>query len=552
VQLSWSGSPTPFRTVSLASPVTIQRKFIPVLDDYSESSRTLVVKVASSGKPVIIDGLLTTMLWTAPAWAIGSSPPVPASATSNQPALGLAASFDGSCAVKTDNTVACWGNNDENKALPPAGTYIAVTQGDYHSCAIRTDGTLACWGYNVLGELAPPEDGPYTAIAAGARDTCAIRDDGGVDCWGWSFFDGEVQEPEGTFVAIAAERWDFCGIRPDGSIACWGEAYEYGDLAPPSGTFKAVSARCAIREDDTVQCWGNNSMGQATPPGGAFQAIASGGLHTCGIRSDDTLACWGDNNYFESSPPAGTFKAVVAGWAHACAIASDDTIACWGHDGSSQVVPRPIAALKGLSGWLTTTTVGMSWTASGLAPVASYDVRYRKAAWNGPFGAATSLRSATTSTSTSFAGTPGTTYCLAVRARDTDGLTSSWTGETCTGVPLDDRALSRAGSWTKGSGSAYYKSTYTRSSTKGATLTRSGVSTKRIVLVATTCPTCGKVGVYWGTTLLKTISLTSATTVHRKVISVATFSSVRTGTLRIKVVSSGKKVIIDGVGLRRS
>ena len=36
---------------------------------------------------------------------------------------------------------------------------------------------------------------------------------------------------------------------------------------------------------------------------------------------------------------------------------------------------------------------------------------------------------------------------------------------------------------------------------------------KRIALVATTCPTCGSVKVYWGSTLIKTISLYSRTTV---------------------------------------
>ena len=75
---------------------------------------------------------------------------------------------------------------------------------------------------------------------------------------------------------------------------------------------------------------------------------------------------------------------------------------------------------------------------------------------------------------------------------------------------------------------------------------------KRIALVATTCSTCGKVRVYWGSTLLRTISLYSATTVNRKLITVTTFASTRTGTLSIKVYSSGKKVIIDGVAIHRN
>ncbi len=66
-------------------------------------------------------------------------------------------------------------------------------------------------------------------------------------------------------------------------------------------------------------------------------------------------------------------------------------------------------------------------------------------------------------------------------------------------------------------------------------LTRTSVVAKRLAIVATTCSTCGKVRVYWGSTLLKTISLYSASTANRKVIGVTTFTSPRSGTLSLRV-----------------
>ena len=60
-------------------------------------------------------------------------------------------------------------------------------------------------------------------------------------------------------------------------------------------------------------------------------------------------------------------------------------------------------------------------------------------------------------------------------ARDALGTVSAWTAETCTAVPLDDRSLSRLGSWTAGTGSAYFRSTYLRSYGYGAKLVRTGV-----------------------------------------------------------------------------
>jgi hypothetical protein len=75
---------------------------------------------------------------------------------------------------------------------------------------------------------------------------------------------------------------------------------------------------------------------------------------------------------------------------------------------------------------------------------------------------------------------------------------------------------------------------------------------KRLAILATTCATCGSVRVYWGSTLLKTISLHSSTTVNRKLLTVATFSRARSGTLTIKVYSSGRRVLIDGLVVRRN
>ena len=213
----------------------------------------------------------------------------------------------------------------------------------------------------------------------------------------------------------------------------------------------------------------------------------------------------------------------------------------------------PTAAITALPVWRVATSIPLHWSATpGTAPVASYDVRYRRATWKGSFGSSVLWRSATAATGATFGGAAGSTYCFSVRARDTGGLVSAWTAMTCTGVPLDDRSLSRSSGWTAGTGSAYYKHTYLRATRYGAKLVRTGVVARRIAIVATTCPTCGKVRVYWGSTLLRTISLYSATTINRKLITVKTFTSARTGTLTLRVASSGKKVVIDGLAIRRN
>src|SRR5512145_802898 len=43
----------------------------------------------------------------------------------------------------------------------------AIAVGRNHTCLLRTDGTLACWGNGEEGQASPP-DGTFEAVAAGA------------------------------------------------------------------------------------------------------------------------------------------------------------------------------------------------------------------------------------------------------------------------------------------------------------------------------------------------------------------------------------------------
>ncbi len=212
----------------------------------------------------------------------------------------------------------------------------------------------------------------------------------------------------------------------------------------------------------------------------------------------------------------------------------------------------PAAAIGSLPTWTLTTTVSVPLAGTaGTNAVAGFDLRYRRAAWNGSFGSF-GYRS-TAATSSVFTVSPGYTYCFSLKARDSLGYeTAAWSPERCTAVPLDDRSLSRRTGWTTGTSSSFYRSTWTRSTRYGATLVRTSVRARRIAIVVTTCSTCGSIRVYWGSTLLRSISLRSSTTVYRKVITVATFSSARSGTLTIKVSTSGRRVYVDGLAIGRT
>ena len=191
-------------------------------------------------------------------------------------------------------------------------------------------------------------------------------------------------------------------------------------------------------------------------------------------------------------------------------------------------------------------SIGVAWSAA--ADAAAYDVRYQAAPRSGSFGEHVLWQAATTSTSGSFTGAPGTTYCFSARAYDAVGNVTPWTSDQCTALPLNNTSLAHRGTWAKKRSTGSYLGTYSATSTKGARLVRSGVGAKQIALVATKCRGCGTVGVYWNGVLLKKVSLARSSTARKQVIRVATFTSLRRGTVKIVVLSSGKPVFIEGLG----
>jgi alpha-tubulin suppressor-like RCC1 family protein len=205
--------------------------------------------------------------------------------------------YDFSCGVRSDRTLACWGEDIFfGSTSPPAGTFRAVSTGGSpwttpFACAIRTDATLACWGDDSEGQSSPPS-GFYTQVSSGDNQACAIATDETVRCWG-DDFGLPTPPPAGHFKAIAAGAQFTCGIKADGSLVCWGDV----PLSPPSGTFVAISAgsrhACAIAMNATVYCWGDDSEGESTPPPGAFSEIDAGVDSTCGLRPGGDLLCWG-------------------------------------------------------------------------------------------------------------------------------------------------------------------------------------------------------------------------------------------------------------------
>jgi hypothetical protein len=198
------------------------------------------------------------------------------------------------------------------------------------------------------------------------------------------------------------------------------------------------------------------------------------------------------------------------------------------------------------------TAVRWSGSDSGGSGLSSYDVRYRVAPYDKGFGSyvSPSAWQHTTQTSASLDLVPGSTYCFSVRARDGNGNTSKYGNERCTSRPLDDGDLTADSRWDHLSGSEFYAGTASRATARGAVLNRSHVHARHLAILATVCPDCGKVGVYVGRKRVATVDLQAASERASKVVAVKGAGTVSGDTVRLKVLTSGKPVTIDGLVVR--
>ncbi len=159
--------------------------------------------------------------------------------------------------MRTDQTVECWGNNDDGQAEAPGGEFVSIAAGDFHTCGVLASQSILCWGSNDVGQTKAP-GGSFVAIEAGDNHSCAIGVDGAVACWGHNG-DGQTNSPSGGFETVTAGREHSCGTRTDGSVVCWG-ANDHGESEAPEGFYVAVSAgegfSCGLQANGTVSCWG--------------------------------------------------------------------------------------------------------------------------------------------------------------------------------------------------------------------------------------------------------------------------------------------------------
>jgi len=361
--------------------------------------------IASSGSRTCV--VLTG--GTVECWGVGGAgTPVTVDGLSGVTSVAVGAAH--TCALLLNGTVVCWGQNDSGQLgngtritfsnLPVAVSGLSgvttITAGSDHTCALLTDGTVRCWGQNLhyqLGTKTAPYGLTYsstpvvtpglsgvTGLAAGGNHTCALLTDGTAMCWG---YDGTSQflVPKAAPVpglsgaaALAAGANYTCAVLTDGTVKCWGLNHDAqlgngttaNSLVPVavsglSGvtTITAGSLHtCAVLSDGTMECWGDNRSGQlgngivtntisSTPTVvtglSSATTVAKGREFTCAVLVGGTVECWGNNDQGQLGDATTTnaltpvavsglsnVAAITLGYRHTCALLTNKTVECWG------------------------------------------------------------------------------------------------------------------------------------------------------------------------------------------------------------------------------
>lgn len=255
------------------------------------------------------------------------------------------------CFLRQDGTLLCWGLNQYGGlgdgtiggASCPSGNFnyacratpapvagltnvIAADAGEFHVCAVRSDGTLWCWGQNGKGQLGHTSGDATCSDAAGTTVACSPTPT------------QVATFPLGTKVTqVACGLYHTCALTSTGEVYCFGDN-TLGALGAPVATISSATPlrvtglssaavevkvgidhsrmSCARLMDSTVWCWGQGDLGAlgrettagaAAAPGpvvdqqinplAGVASLQAGGSGACVLKNDGTAWCWGGNAF---------------------------------------------------------------------------------------------------------------------------------------------------------------------------------------------------------------------------------------------------------------
>ena len=306
--------------------------------------------------------------------------PKKVSAFSNGPELGnvehvgLGASADHSCILKTDGGFLCWGSGRGGQlgegtnrlwshlypktVVSPPSVILGkdIGAGGQHTCVIQGNG-VNCWGRGFGGQLgnnarvisASPVfastlgSSEFQEISSGESYSCVLNQAGQVHCWGYGILGDNkgyrisessvhvsempnlIPMPEITQVSVGSEH--ACAVTIEGKVLCWGKG-ESGRLG--NGAV----------DDSLLPDYVYNDLVHLNK----IKQVSAAEEHTCALRTNGNVFCWGSKvkgrlgsgsggGYRDKAVQVSNLTTAVqisAGERHTCALKANREVVCWG------------------------------------------------------------------------------------------------------------------------------------------------------------------------------------------------------------------------------
>lgn len=235
--------------------------------------------------------------------------------------LGVASGYFHALAIRSNSTVAAWGNSLNGTTNVPAdlSNVVAVAGGNYFSVALKNDGTVVAWGNGSNAQTNVPAGlSNVTAIAVGGNHTLALRANGTVVAWGTGG-GGQINVPAGlsNVVAIAAGSVHSLALKNDGTIVGWGSFGKIPNYTNVVALAAGYGQSLALQADGTVLGWSTTGTATGLPAGlSNVVAISAGGgyqglYHAFALRSDGSLIGWGNNVVGQLNWPSELTSAIA-------------------------------------------------------------------------------------------------------------------------------------------------------------------------------------------------------------------------------------------------
>jgi alpha-tubulin suppressor-like RCC1 family protein len=291
------------------------------------------------------------------------------------PALKVAMGQNSTCALLNDGQIQCWGNNSSGQLgkgdiggidLTIAGPVVSgiinavdiVGSGTTY-CALLSDSTVKCWGNNAnygLGDGTTTSSGtPITpsnlgnnvaSISVGYNSNCVIHKTGEITCWGKNT-KGQLGVGNTTDITIPSNA-------PSGSAILTGGKKLYSSANS--------ELNCTTLQNGLFHCWGNNSYSLISPSTSTSRpyktpvktlttgvkkvaASMANDVHICVLTTAGGVKCIGENSsgqmgcgdYIDHFDQAFDVvglttgvKDIAIGYNSTCALLLDGTVQCWG------------------------------------------------------------------------------------------------------------------------------------------------------------------------------------------------------------------------------